>query len=948
MSELESTTHAQSLPAVIHDNTELAPGDFVDRYVILARVGAGGMGVVYAAYDPDLDRKVALKMLRGDRRQASSTRIRREARALARLSHPNVVAVHDIGVLGDELWLAMEFVDGSTLDEWLAARPRSWPEVLAIFVAVGRGVAAAHAASVLHRDLKPSNIMIGEDGRARVMDFGLARGEADEQEPADGEAPRRDDPLVETLTQPGAVLGTPAYMAPEQLTGLSIDARADQFSFCATLWEALYGERPFARGDTEGVLGERRATRTGAGVPRWLRRACERGLALSPDQRWPSIDALVETLAQGRSRARLRGLGLSLGVLVAVASGAAGASQIASERSEARVVAACEQAGASIEQPWTPARHQDLRAALLSSELDYAADATTRALAYLDDYAKDWREAKTQTCLDHELRGQIDDALANKAAWCLENGRAAFEALLDELSEGHELATTRAISAAASLPPVAWCRDPTNLASLPTLPEARQGEALAVIETLSRADALSLLGQLDAALVHTIKAVAAAETLDWAPLEARAMAQLARMQLQLGRFEESRSSATDAFFLADRSETLRLRADAAIQLMTLSGYLDRRSEDAALWARLAESALVRLEGEQRLLHARLDRARALTAFQQGDYPLATRSYERVLEAYEALYGPKHPFLNHERSNFAAIIDVSGDKPRARDIFAQIVADFELTLGPDHPELATPLRNLGLLEQGLGEPERALSLLRRAKEIRLTSFGPENPKLTDDYTAEALALTDLGRFDEAREALEAALEIVRRVHGENHLDYGTILSLLGFVERRADNLPEAAAQLERALAIVAANREHEHLDFARVQVQLALVYAELDRHDEAHHLLEHALATTEASIGPDKPEVADSLIPLAKEALHREHSDEAISLADRAIAILEADGHSKAMLGDARATRARALWQRGDHQAAREVARAALADFDDAGSMAAEQERERLAAWLAER
>ncbi len=228
----------------------LERGAAVGRYVILDRIGAGGMGVVYAAYDPELDRRVALKLLRTDRFAAPGhLRLLREAKALARLTHPNVVAVHDAGTFGDQVFVAMELVEGETLRQWLEAGARSWREVLDRLLAAGRGLAAAHAAGLVHRDFKPENVLLGRDGRVRVVDFGLAKALADAaEEPA---APDSGGELASPLTEWGAVLGTPAYMAPEQIRGIAADARSDQFSFCVALYEALYGERPFGKGPRE-------------------------------------------------------------------------------------------------------------------------------------------------------------------------------------------------------------------------------------------------------------------------------------------------------------------------------------------------------------------------------------------------------------------------------------------------------------------------------------------------------------------------------------------------------------------------------------------------------------------------------------------------------------------------------------------------------------------------
>ncbi|HEY7375739.1 MAG TPA: serine/threonine-protein kinase, partial [Polyangia bacterium] len=242
----------------------LDPGARIGRYLIIERVGAGAMGVVYGAYDPELDRKIAVKLLKGGDagpEDAARARLLREAKAMARLAHPNVIAVYDVGIFDGQIFLAMEFLSAGTLRSWLADRPRGWREVLDVFVAAGRGLAAAHAAGLVHRDFKPDNVLLDKEGRPRVVDFGLARDAAGA--PADdhgGETHARaaaettSGTHLGTLTRKGAIMGTPAYMAPEQITGEATDARTDQFSFCVTLWEALHGERPFFGESLMGLL----------------------------------------------------------------------------------------------------------------------------------------------------------------------------------------------------------------------------------------------------------------------------------------------------------------------------------------------------------------------------------------------------------------------------------------------------------------------------------------------------------------------------------------------------------------------------------------------------------------------------------------------------------------------------------------------------------------------
>jgi serine/threonine protein kinase len=291
------------------DAKEILPGTCVGRYVIEALIGHGAMGAVYAANDPDLDRKVAVKLLRAETlsetaRLQMRARLLREAQAMARLSHPEVITVYDVGALGDQLFVAMEHVDGQTLRRWRCERHRTPAEILAVYERAGNGLAAAHEAGLVHRDFKPDNVLVARDGRVRVTDFGLARSLDHPDAPMLGAAsvdgPSADG-LTTTLTRTGTLLGTPAYMAPEQLRGAAADARSDVFSFCVALYEALYGERPFA-GTTVLVLqaaieqGAVRRAPIMTRVPSWLRAVLLRGLRAAPERRFASMRALLDAL----------------------------------------------------------------------------------------------------------------------------------------------------------------------------------------------------------------------------------------------------------------------------------------------------------------------------------------------------------------------------------------------------------------------------------------------------------------------------------------------------------------------------------------------------------------------------------------------------------------------------------------------------------------------------
>jgi serine/threonine protein kinase len=312
----------------------LTVGDRVGRYLVLSALGAGGMGVVFAAYDPQLDRKVALKLLRAGityNTQDARTRLRREAQAIAQLSHPNVVGVYDVGSTDDgDLYIAMEFVEGDTLTSWLKKYPRTWRDIVDVFVQAARGLVAAHSVGLLHRDFKPDNVLVGGDGRVRVTDFGLARSVITPEDAArssDGRRPPSHSgpsALNVDLTATGTVLGTPRYMAPEQLLGPDIDARADQFSFCVALYEALYGVHPLPGATSVSMVEKHDKAQPppeGAKVPSVIAHAVMTGLERERGKRFPSMGALISALAPAPRRSPMRYAAVALAGL-AVAGGA--------------------------------------------------------------------------------------------------------------------------------------------------------------------------------------------------------------------------------------------------------------------------------------------------------------------------------------------------------------------------------------------------------------------------------------------------------------------------------------------------------------------------------------------------------------------------------------------------------------------------------------------------
>ncbi|MEM9463168.1 MAG: serine/threonine-protein kinase, partial [Myxococcota bacterium] len=453
----------------------------IGHYTVLDLLGVGGMGVVCTAYDPKLDRKVALKLLRkkrgnDSRNSTGQARLIREAQALAKLSHPNIVTVHDVDKVDGQIYMAMEYVDGSSLDKWMVRSERQWREVVDVFVHAARGLAAAHAAGITHRDFKPANVLIGKDGRVLVVDFGLAKSQdQDDKHQSDSEPPinersiraRRLDPaeifrergsLMDVigstqdtkLTQVGRTVGTPAYMAPEQFLGLAVGPETDQFSFGVALYEALYGYLPFPDDDrdeliarvTEGRISE---TPKDTPVPGWVHRVVLRALHQRPEERFPSMDALITALQADPAKRRRRAL-FALGGVLLTGISSWGIAQAMSSDTDV-----CTGAADRMNEVWNDGRRAEIEAAFETTELHYARDQWERVDQELDGRAAAWVGHHVEVCRATNVRRDQSTHLMDVRMACLERRRGQMRALVEVLLSPDEDVVREAVKAVQSL-----------------------------------------------------------------------------------------------------------------------------------------------------------------------------------------------------------------------------------------------------------------------------------------------------------------------------------------------------------------------------------------------------------------------------------------------------------------------------------------------------------------
>ncbi|HWB80388.1 MAG TPA: serine/threonine-protein kinase, partial [Nannocystaceae bacterium] len=485
----------------------------IGRFVVLRRLGHGGMGVVYLAYDEELDRKIAIKLLHAAETIGSegNARMLREAQSLARLAHPNVVAVHEVGVHAERVYLAMEFVEGTTMRKWWADARPSWRDVVDAGLQAARGLAAAHHVGLVHRDFKPENVLVGAPepgareplGRIRVADFGLARLVADEHD--DNSATTLDDGVdardAGTTSSRGRLAGTPAYMAPEQFGSGPIDARADIFALCVVIWEGLFGERPY-EGRTLAELvvalrvGKRRPLPRSSAVPAWVRGWLERGFAIARDDRYASLAAFIAAGERARARQRRRGGVIALGCAATVALAGWGWQRTQT----AKAIAACEASGAAVTAIWNAEIAARTSAAIEGTGLSYAHDAAVRVAPLLDARAAALQEARTTACITANVEHAIGGVDADRVSSCLDEHTTDLEDAVARLQAPNDDAVQRAIATAAGSRSIAVCSDLDRLRRLPVAPAERRDAIDGVGEDLRAfADAMDR-GEFEGAL----------------------------------------------------------------------------------------------------------------------------------------------------------------------------------------------------------------------------------------------------------------------------------------------------------------------------------------------------------------------------------------------------------------------------------------------------------------
>ena len=919
----------------------LPAAETVGRYSVLAHLGSGGMGSVYTAYDPRLDRKVALKLVRGDRnRPGEQHRLLQEARALAQLSHANVVRVYDVGWHEDRVFFAMELASGRNLWQWLKVRKRKWRRVFQLFAGVARGLAAAHRQGLVHRDLKPENILVGDDGEALIADFGLVKfrrapevgGSGDSRSPSS--LPPADRPPGERQA------GTPAYMAPELHEGGDGTELSDQFSFCVAFYVALFGELPSRAGASPppgSWLSRRRAADGpgGHGVPAWLLRVVRRGMSPDPEHRYPSMELLLEDLLR-RDRRRKRQWAAAL-VLLAAALGT-WLWEVAGLRPADR----CSGGEKHFAEVWRTDQTPALQRALEDAGAPLAAETARRTASLLDGYGEAWIESHRDACEATRLRGEQSERMLDLRMLCLERRREEVRALTGVLLSGGAEIGAGAVRAVESLSPLSACAAGAELALVTPPPEGDRGRGnLESLQArLAHQAVARLTGQnIDRQSLEEL--VAEIEEAGYPPLLAEA-----RLELGLALFNplEDIDSAVETLELAlEASLRGGNRATTAIilgRLAELTGYNQGDPDRGLWWGRFARATLEALGPGH--LEARIGgrSSLGLLAWSTGSPQEARSHWLEALRLGQELWGAESSRLTDLINNLALV----SDSPAERLSYLERALEIEeRVLGPSNPMLANTLVNLGALAGEAGEYSKGLSFARRAAQILESAYSPDHANLAYPLTLEGELHNRLDRPDEAAAALERA-QVVSGTLGERHpLRIQLLFDLAETMLLQLD-LPRAEAYHDRAAAL--ADHFPPGSPFASLAPTLGgRIHLSRGRAGEARRALRRAADELAEAESPPPAWLAATLrrslgeaeLALGRSGAARENLEEAVRIA-------EAMGHEPLLLAACRFALGRSL-SAEDPERARDLVRRAGAEIPAGGSPATRQLARRIEAWL---
>ncbi|WP_434419855.1 tetratricopeptide repeat protein [Nannocystis pusilla] len=788
----------------------------IGRYRVLGRIGAGGMGTVYAAHDAMLGREVAIKLARVDGPASLESRLLREARLLAQVRHPNVVELHDFGKFRGQIFIVMARIHGQTLRAWQREQERPWRDTVAMYVAAARGLQAAHAAGLVHRDFKADNVLVGDDGRVYVVDFGLARPTAVD---VAGDAPPSAPPIASSsldspLTRTGAVVGTPAYMAPEQRAGRPPDVRSDIYSFCVSLYEALHGLRPEYRSDPT-------TARPGKGdVPRRIDRALARGLAPAASQRYATFEPLIAALERDPAR---WWRAVAVAVVLLVTGGLAG---LMASESEGPRAASCAAAARRIDEVWG-APQRDALIAGFAAPGEYTRALGRRVTAALDDYADAWRQARRRACEATSELSADSAARLHRQIGCLERAAQGIGRAARVLAFAGGADAEQAMGVVEALPPIDGCRAPGG-------DDDDMAEKTGLVDALRRAliaaRVQAAAGMRREALRLAEQVRARAEAVGDPGLRADALLTVGRMRAEDGEIAAAESNLLAAIDVAEARGLDDTVASGWVALATVAARLQVDPERMRERARRAQALLDRI-GDSGPRRATLLNALGVAAVAEGRHAEAVRLHREALERLRFAGGPPLESIRTLQS-LANALEALGRHDEALASFGEAQRLGAEHLGPRHPQRARVAHDLGLLLLRSGEPARARELLDAALAIWTDTYGSvcvECGRAHSSLMGQASAEGELGR---AEHHARRALAIYRQVLPGDHPDLAAALVNLGAVLHWRGDFAGAVPAYGEALRLQERILPEGHLHRAITESNLGESLVALQRHAEA--------------------------------------------------------------------------------------------------------------------
>lgn len=902
----------------------LRSGLNVGRYVVLYRLGEGGMGLVYAAYDPRLDRKLALKVVRprASRDRTEDARVRRrqrllaEAQTLAKLSHPNVVAIHDVGLHETPdpadpdaprplLFVAMDFVQGEPLDRWLAAMPRRKRDVIRVFTAVGRGLAAAHAAGIVHRDFKPQNVIVGPDERPQVLDFGLAHVHSG----AGGTTGDGPDGLARApAVAPGRV-GTPGYMAPEQILGEPVGPAADQFSFCVALYEALYRTAPFAGADSKTLAmnvtaGHLREPQKDSRVPVYLQRVVTRGLSSEAERRFPSMDALLAALAR-RPKTRTKVVVAGAAVSAAVVSAGLVYSATASEP-------VCAPKSEALAATWAPEVRTDIEATFGRSTRTHAPATAARVLEALDDYVDAWNAQRVEACEATHVRHEQSELLLDARVLCLSRQLEAFDALAQVLRTGGDETVDRALLAIDGLPAATDCRTPridNPATALPADPWVR--DQIATVDgRLREAEALHSAGQVREARRLAEATAELAASMDFPPSSVAAHLLLGRILVADAAYREAHDALLIAVETAEAEGLDTEIADARIDLVGVSGDRLGKLDEAHLWARLARASLERLRGDASR-EARLEDELALVLRAESRPEDVLAHQRRALQLAQSNPDYSELSMASHYNNLAQTLSDLGRHDEALGYVEDAEEIWTRRLGAEHPRLAIASSTRGLIFDEMGAHEEALEQYEAAYQHTVRVYGRESAQADEMLTNVAIGAATLGDLGRARAAFEGIIALRLALYGDADPRVASARHNLGAALRLAGDPQGALREHRSALAIREKVYGTDHPQVVGSLSGIANALETAERWNEALDYRRRALAIRIKVYGERHLELVQPLANLAHNEMLVGNTSEALVTAERALSLALTAEVGIDVRAYTRIVAARVLAQRGE-------------------------------------